>query len=141
MKSTFFALIIAAFLVVGITAPALAATIQEQARATRESFIRLQNNQTSDEPEENSDSSVRFQTLEKRIADLKEQAILISYNRVIGRLQHYAAYLENITKRLETRLSEESATDEDLEATRAQISSASALIASASSTIAVAVAS
>ncbi len=113
------------------------ATIQDQARATRESFIRMQ----SDREVDNASSTERFRSLEKRVLELKEQTVLIAYTRVIERLSHYTTYLDNINSRLNLRLEAHTKKNLDVSLAQEKVKMAGDLIQTASSTIALASAS
>ena len=152
MKSVLIGVLALAGTFLGITPFAAAApstghlaTIQDQARATRESFIRAQIGTPAKEetvgPNPAASSTARLVLLEDRLASLKEKAIFLNYERIISRLWSYQTHLENILSRLDRRLADEESAGRDMTAARQETERARASLATASTTIALVAAS
>ncbi|OHA58840.1 MAG: hypothetical protein A2571_00440 [Candidatus Vogelbacteria bacterium RIFOXYD1_FULL_44_32] len=145
MKSNIFK--IAIFLAVfAFGTPALAqsghlATIQDQARANRESFLRLQKEPQTPVPGNATSTEARLNSLDGRVSEIREQTILINYNRIIAKLGVYTSYLDNVNERLEDKVLENETAGFDVTTAAAYVASANLSLETASSTIATARAS
>ncbi|MDQ5958001.1 MAG: hypothetical protein QG665_342 [Patescibacteria group bacterium] len=139
MKSliTKLAILLAVF---SLATPALA-TIQDQARANRESFLRLQKEPQAEVPGNATSTESRLRSLDDRVNEIKEQAILINYNRIIAKLEVYNTYLGNVNTRLGAKIDADKLAGIDTEEASGYVVSAGLDLAEASTTIALAKAS
>ena len=118
------------------------ATIQDRARAHRESFLKQQTTGSTIVDSASSDSiQNKIKSLEERILSLRQKTILASYDRVLTNTERYSEYLSGILNRLDSSLAELSTSGKDTTKVQNQANEASLLLDQASTTIAVARAS
>ncbi len=145
MKSKTFkiSILLAVFL---LAAPAYAgsghlATLQDQARSSRESFLRLQREPVAPATDNATTTDARLRSLDDKVAEIREQAILVNYQRIIAKLSVYTSYLSGANERLEEKLQEKQTAGSDISVSLSYAQSARTSLETASSTIALAKAS